>query len=57
MARGHRDATPRRAALPFVGLWRSPADDALVRVSEWLDGHDPRRADVTSGTDVVRAAT
>ncbi|MEO3753285.1 phosphotransferase [Streptomyces sp. B6B3] len=28
---------------PAVGYWHNPHGDALVRVSEWLEGHDLRR--------------
>ncbi|QTI90543.1 phosphotransferase [Streptomyces sp. AgN23] len=41
---------------PAIGFWHNPAGEALVRVSEWLEGHDLRRAEAPSDADLSKPA-
>jgi Ser/Thr protein kinase RdoA (MazF antagonist) len=41
---------------PAIGYWHNPEGDTLVRVSEWLDGHDLRQLGATSTASLAEAA-
>lgn len=41
---------------PAVGHWYNPAGQDLVRVTEWVEGHDLRRSGAAEGDALVEAA-
>jgi hypothetical protein len=41
---------------PAIGYWHNPAGDTLVRVSEWLEGHDLRQLGATPTVALTEAA-
>jgi Ser/Thr protein kinase RdoA (MazF antagonist) len=47
---------PVRPPPPAVGSWHNPAGQDLVRVTEWVDGHDLRQPSAERSPSLVAAA-